>query len=120
MRIERPLVVIDLETTGTWKEKDRIVEIGMIKLLPGGTREIFLERVNPGITIPPEVSELIGRESFDQLGHRPDISRSFLAIRVGVVCGIKEAIPLECLGQAFGDHLGDRSILLLAKHFECG
>jgi DNA polymerase III subunit epsilon len=60
MQISHPLVVLDLETTGTWREKDRIVEIGMVKLLPDGARETYLRRVNPGIPIPPEVSELIG------------------------------------------------------------
>jgi DNA polymerase III subunit epsilon len=60
MQISSPLVILDLETTGTWKEKDRIVEIGMVKLLPDGSRETYLRRVNPGIPIPPEVSELIG------------------------------------------------------------
>jgi DNA polymerase-3 subunit epsilon len=59
MELSRPLVILDLETTGTWKEKDRIVEIGMVKLLPGGSKETYLKRANPGISIPPEVSALI-------------------------------------------------------------
>ena len=39
MKISRPLVVLDLETTGTWIEKDKIVEIGMVKYLPDGSKE---------------------------------------------------------------------------------
>ena len=31
MKLSKPIVVLDLETTGTWVEKDKIVEIGMIK-----------------------------------------------------------------------------------------
>ena len=37
MELNHPLIVLDLETTGTWIDKDRIIEIGMIKCLPDGT-----------------------------------------------------------------------------------
>ena len=60
MKITRPLVVLDLETTGTWIERDRIVEIGLVKLLPDGSREKFESRVNPRMPIPPRVSEITG------------------------------------------------------------
>jgi len=80
MKIARPLVILDLETTGTWREKDKIVEIGMIKLTPGGEKDVFIKRVNPGITIPPEVSELIGITDDDVKDEPPfrDIAREVL------------------------------------------
>ena len=53
-------MVLDLETTGTWIEKDRIVEIALIRLEPEGTRLTFKERCNPGMPIPPRVSQIIG------------------------------------------------------------
>ena len=59
MKLSRPLVVLDLETTGTWVEKDKIVEIGMIKISPDGTKQIYLKRVNPGMPIPPNVTAII-------------------------------------------------------------
>jgi len=59
MKLSRPLVVLDLETTGTWVEKDKIVEIGMIRMMPDGTREAYLKRVNPGMPIPPNVTKII-------------------------------------------------------------
>lgn len=59
MKLSRSLVILDLETTGTWVEKDRIVEIGMIKLLPDGSRHSYIKRVNPGMPIPPNVSRII-------------------------------------------------------------
>lgn len=59
MKISRPLVILDLETTGTWVEKDRIVEIGLIKLMPDGTRLDYMQRVNPGMPIPPNVTRII-------------------------------------------------------------
>jgi len=59
MKLLHPLVVFDIETTGTWIEKDRIVEIGMIKLLPDGSSQNYVKRVNPGMPIPPNVSRII-------------------------------------------------------------
>ena len=60
MKLSRPLVVLDLETTGTWVEKDRIVEIGMIRSSPDGPPQSYRARVNPGMPIPPRVAQIIG------------------------------------------------------------
>jgi len=60
MILEKPLVVLDLETTGTWIEKDRIIEIGMIRCEPDGTRRVYEQRINPGIPIPARVTEITG------------------------------------------------------------
>ena len=59
MKITKPLVIFDLETTGTWVNKDKIVEIGMVKVMPDGKSENYLKRVNPGMPIPPNVSRII-------------------------------------------------------------
>jgi DNA polymerase-3 subunit epsilon len=59
MKLKKPLVVFDLETTGTWVERDKIVEIGMIKLAPDGKRSDFVRRINPQIPIPKNVSKII-------------------------------------------------------------
>ncbi len=64
----KAVVVLDLETTGIWIEKDKIVEIAMIKALPDGSRENFLKRINPGIPIPPYVSQIIGIKDEDVAG----------------------------------------------------
>ena len=37
IRLERPLVILDLETTGKKVQTDRIVEISTIKLFPDDT-----------------------------------------------------------------------------------
>ncbi|MDE1921594.1 MAG: 3'-5' exonuclease [Candidatus Omnitrophica bacterium] len=65
MKLKRPLVVLDLETTGVWIEKDRIIEIGMVKLHPDGKKEIYASRVNPCMPIPPVVTELTGISDAD-------------------------------------------------------
>lgn len=59
--LARPLVFIDLETTGLNVATDRIVEICAVKILPnGGGRRILENRVNPGIPIPPGTTKFHG------------------------------------------------------------
>jgi DNA polymerase-3 subunit epsilon len=60
MKLTNPLAVLDLETTGTWVEKDRIIEIAIVKLLPSGEKTVFHSRVNPLMPIPPVVQKLTG------------------------------------------------------------
>lgn len=60
IELNRPLVFLDLEATGVWPEKDRIVEIAMIRLTPGGEEEVFETRVNPEMKIPKEVIAIHG------------------------------------------------------------
>ncbi|MCD6565091.1 MAG: 3'-5' exonuclease [Bacteroidales bacterium] len=60
MNFEKTLIIFDLETTGTWVEKDKIIEIAMIKIKHSGVKEKFHTLVNPTIPIPPIVSELTG------------------------------------------------------------
>jgi len=56
--LDRPLVVFDLETTGTDPATDRIVEISVLRIDPDGTREARTRRVNPGIPIPRQASAI--------------------------------------------------------------
>jgi DNA polymerase III epsilon subunit-like protein len=39
--IERPLAFFDLETTGVKIGRDRIVQIGIVRLMPDGSRESY-------------------------------------------------------------------------------
>ncbi len=41
LQLERPLAFFDLETTGIRIGKDRIVQIGIVRLMPDGTRERY-------------------------------------------------------------------------------
>jgi DNA polymerase-3 subunit epsilon len=58
--LSRPIACVDLETTGVSITQDRIVEISIIKIHPDGKREIKTRRINPGIPIPKEASEVHG------------------------------------------------------------
>ena len=50
--IRKPLLVLDIEATGDQINKDRIIEIGMIKTNPDGSEETYEKRINPEIPIP--------------------------------------------------------------------
>lgn len=58
--MNKPIVFIDLETTGLDILKDRIVEIGMTKVFPDGKREKFYSLINPEKDIPKEATEIHG------------------------------------------------------------
>ena len=60
LKLTRPLVVFDLETTGVDVVKDRIVEISLVKIMPDGTKEVKTRRINPGMPIPAEASAVHG------------------------------------------------------------
>jgi DNA polymerase-3 subunit epsilon len=58
--LTRPLVVFDLETTGVDTANDRIIEIGLVRLMPDGSRETRAWLVNPGQPIPAGATEVHG------------------------------------------------------------
>jgi DNA polymerase-3 subunit epsilon len=63
--LTRALVVFDLETTGIDVERDRIVQIAMVRVEPDGTRRTFETLVNPERPIPPEASAVHGIHDAD-------------------------------------------------------
>lgn len=65
LKLERPLVVLDLETTGTNPRLDRIVELAAVKLFPDGRRESWVKRINPQRAIPAEASAIHGISDAD-------------------------------------------------------
>jgi len=58
LSLNRPIAIIDIETTGLSIGSDRIIEISILKLSPDGTEEVHTFRVNPTIPIPAEVSAI--------------------------------------------------------------
>lgn len=60
LNLTNPIVFLDLETTGMNIATDRIVEIALLKVHPGGNEEEKLHRINPEMPIPPEVSKIHG------------------------------------------------------------
>ena len=60
LKLSRPIVFFDLETTGVNPAKDRIVEISLLKVDPDGGESTMHYLVNPEMPIPPESSEVHG------------------------------------------------------------
>jgi DNA polymerase-3 subunit epsilon len=60
LKLKRPIIFFDLETTGVDTSRDRIVEISMVKINVDGTKEIKTRRVNPEMHIPEEASQVHG------------------------------------------------------------
>lgn len=62
---ERRLAVFDLETTGTDRLSDRVVEVAAIRFGTGGEVATFDRRVNPGVRIPRESTRVHGISDAD-------------------------------------------------------
>jgi len=60
MKLEKPIIFFDEETTGTNTETDRIVELACIKYFPDGSTEEKYTLINPEIPIPTEASGVHG------------------------------------------------------------
>ncbi len=60
LNLTKPLVIFDIETTGTNTATDRIVQISMIKVFPNGKEDKYNYFVNPGIPIPAEATAVHG------------------------------------------------------------
>ena len=58
LKLSKPICFFDLETTGINITNDRIVEISVLKVFPNGNKESHTWRVNPGIPIPKNVSDI--------------------------------------------------------------
>lgn len=56
--LDAPYVVFDIETTGFSAMKDKIIEIGAVKVVNGNITEQFSEFVNPEIPIPFRIEQL--------------------------------------------------------------
>lgn len=112
LKIERPLVFVDLETTGVNTSIARIVEVTVLKIHPGGFEEERSVRVNPGMPIPPGATKVHGitdddvsdKPRFDQ--YAKSLLEFFDGCDIGGFNAIRFDIPLlvaefERAGLAF-------------------
>lgn len=58
LNLKKPIIFFDLETTGVDVVKDRIVELGYIKVYPNGIEESKTMRFNPECHIPAEATAI--------------------------------------------------------------
>ncbi len=64
-------VCIDLETTGLDPRRDKIIEIGVVRIERGETVEEWETFVNPGRKLPERIVELTGIHDGDLSGAKP-------------------------------------------------
>ncbi len=69
LNLRNPICFFDLETTGTNIIQDRIIEIAVIKLAPGGEAIKKSNILNPTIPIPAESSAIHGLADADVKDH---------------------------------------------------
>ncbi|MEI6650048.1 MAG: 3'-5' exonuclease [Candidatus Moraniibacteriota bacterium] len=60
LKLDKPLVIFDLETTGLSAGEDRIIEIAYEKILPSGEIVAECKRINPGRPIPEASTRITG------------------------------------------------------------
>ena len=56
--LDTPIIVLDFETTGLNTAKDRIIEIGAVKLAHGQVVDSYGQLVNPGVLLPSKITEI--------------------------------------------------------------
>ena len=117
LRLNRPLVIFDVETTGVHPQVDRVVQIGLIKLYPDGHETEWQSLVNPGMPIPPEATRIHGisdddvadQPTFNLLA--PKIANGFKDCDVG---GFNVRFDVIFLKKEF-DRVGAKSVFTDAK-----
>lgn len=65
LNLTKPICFFDLETTGINITTDRIVEIAILKVFPGGKEERKTWLINPEMPIPAEVTAIHGISDAD-------------------------------------------------------
>ncbi len=70
LTLDRPLVVLDIESTGINPRTDRIIDLALVTLHPDGRREACCFRLNPEIPIPPEATAIHHISNAD-IAHAP-------------------------------------------------
>ena len=71
LRLQRPLVFVDVESTGVSVSSDRIIEIAVLRINPDGSEEYQCKRVNPGISIPADATAVHGITDADVANEPP-------------------------------------------------
>ena len=100
LALDRPLAVFDLETTGIDPARDRIVEIAILRVEPGGGVRTLSSLVDPEMPIPPEASAIHGITDLAVRGQptlgalAPEILRQFEGADLGGYNTIKFDLPL--------------------------
>lgn len=143
LKLNRPIIFFDLETTGIDIVRDRIVEISMVKLFPDGSKDIKTRRINPLMPIPASATAVHGisdedvkdcntfaqiakslaqfMEGCDMAGYNsnkfdvPMLQEEFLRVGVGVDFSKRKFVDVQTIF-----HKMEQRTLTAAYKFYCG
>jgi len=143
LKLSRPIVFFDLETTGVNPSKDKIVEISILKVFPDSHEEVYTYRINPEMHIPEQSSSIHGITDED-VKDKPkfrEIAPSIAKIMEGCDIGgynsnkfdvpllaeefIKAGVDIDFRRHSFVDvqnifHKKEQRTLTAAYKFYCG
>jgi DNA polymerase-3 subunit epsilon len=68
LKLVKPIIFIDLETTGLNPWADRIVEATFLKFYPDGNSELVTKLINPEVPIPEDATAIHGITDSDVVG----------------------------------------------------
>jgi ATP-dependent DNA helicase DinG len=101
--LQRPLVILDLETTGLDARRDEIIQVALLKVLPDEDRlELWSSLVRPLGEVPPEVHRLTGitEEDLERSPAWPTVADAVRAFALDLpVAGHNVAFDLEFLAR---------------------
>ncbi len=66
--IEGPFVCIDTETTGLKPDRDRLIEVGLVRIQDGVEVDRFQTLLQPGISLPSIITDITGITDDDLIG----------------------------------------------------
>lgn len=143
LKLKRPLIFFDIESTGVDPAKDHIVEISLIKVRPNGDEESKTRRINPGVHIPEASTAIHGITDDDvkDCPTFPQIAKSLAAFIKGCdLAGynsnkfdipilveefMRAGVEIDLSGKKFVDvqnifHKMEQRTLAAAYKFYCG
>ena len=89
-----PFTVFDLETTGMSPTRDRILEIGAVRLDIDGTITRFETLVNPSMPIPHRSTQVHGITD-DMVAHKPSVDEIIKRFKAFVGDEILIGAPIQ-------------------------
>lgn len=143
LKLKRPIIFFDIESTGVDPAKDHIVEISLIKVHPNGDEEVKTRRINPGVHIPEASTAIHGITDGDVADEPtfPQVAKSLAAfIKGSDLAGynsnkfdipilveefMRAGVEIDLSGKKFVDvqnifHKMEQRTLSAAYKFYCG
>ena len=92
---EGPLAAFDLEATGVDTGTARIIEVGLFRFEVDGSSQALVDRlVDPGVPVPPQVTELTGISSDDLAANGGSPAEVLAETRAAIDALVEEGVPI--------------------------